>query len=58
MCLLIYNFFVFAAICQAKMKMRQQEVTSAISKACVDARQVAKRRIAKSGTDHVNGRLF
>ena len=54
---MIVIFGLFAAVCQAKMKMKKQEVATAISKACADARAVAKRKNCKDGAD-VNGKFF
>ena len=44
-----------AAVSQAKMKMKESKVATAISKACVDARAVAKRR-SKTHTDDEAGK--
>ena len=40
-----------------KMKNKKQELTTAISNACADARAVAKRKNCKDGAN-VNGKFF
>ena len=37
-----------AATCQAKLKMKEKDIMSDISKACIDAASVAKRREEKA----------